>query len=57
MPDETAASSLREALSRLSSRIYAANRLDFVPVIDNMGDLVPFIADIANLRDADPTFL
>ncbi|WP_129273448.1 peroxidase family protein [Bradyrhizobium betae] len=57
IPDETASSPLREALSRLSSRIYAANRLDFVPELDNMGDLVPFVADIANLRDADPTFI
>ena len=56
IPDEAHRAALRESLSRLSSRIYAANRLDFVPEIDNMGDLVPFVADIANLQNADPTF-
>lgn len=57
LPDETLSSPLRDSLSRLSSRIYATNRLDFVPELDNMGDLVPFVADIANLQHADPTFL
>ncbi|MBB4373301.1 hypothetical protein GGD63_006123 [Bradyrhizobium sp. cir1] len=57
MPDETSASSLKDSLSRLSSRIYTTNRLDFVPELESMGDLVPFIADIANLQHADPTFL
>jgi hypothetical protein len=57
MPDEAQSSSLKDSLSRLSSRIYAESRLDFVPDIDKMGDLVLFVADIANLQDADPTFL
>ncbi|EJN12228.1 heme peroxidase family protein [Bradyrhizobium sp. YR681] len=57
IPAGSWSSSLGESLSRLSTRIYAANRLAFVPEIENMGDLVLFIADIANLQDADPTFL
>lgn len=57
MPDEAPSTSLRDSLSRLSSRIYAESRLDFVPEIDKMGDLVLFVADIANLQNADPTFL
>jgi hypothetical protein len=57
MPDEASPGSLKDSLSRLSSRIYAANHLDFVPEIEKMGDLVPFIADTANLQGADPTFL
>jgi hypothetical protein len=58
LPAARASDSLQQSLSRLSSRIYAnKNRLDFVPEIETMGELVVFIADIAKLENADPTFL
>jgi hypothetical protein len=57
LPAATASGGLRGALSRLSSQIYSSDHLEFVPEIETMGDLVTFIADIAHLKDADPTFL
>lgn len=57
MPTDSSPGSREDPLSSLSKRIYCANRLDFVPEIEKMGDLVLFIAEIANLQDADPTFL
>ena len=57
LPAAHASTSLKKALSQLSTSIYTKDRLEFVPEIATMGELVEFVADIAHLTKACPTFL
>ncbi len=49
--------SLTEALAKLSAENYPSNVFESVPEIERMDQLVEFIAEIGNLRQAVPAFL
>ncbi len=58
LPYEAGASSLKEALGRLSRSIYGdEKRLAAVPEIDSMSELIKFTARCADLVDANPAFV
>jgi hypothetical protein len=57
LPGVEALGGLKQSLSLFCSCIYSENHLEFVPEIETMGQLVAFIASIANLDNADPKFL
>ncbi len=54
LPGVEAFGGLQQSLSRLCSRFYSKGHLGFVPEIETMGQLVVFIAQIAELENADP---
>jgi hypothetical protein len=56
LPGVEGSGGLRQSLARYCSCIYTKNHLEFVPEIETMGQLIPFIAHIAELEDADPKF-
>jgi hypothetical protein len=58
--DEFAAdgsASLTEALAKVSAQYYPTNVFETVPEIERMDQLVEFVAEIADLRQAEPAFL
>ena len=56
LPSVGTSGGLRQSLARFCSRFYSKNHLEFVPEIETMGQLIPFIVRIAELEDADPKF-
>jgi hypothetical protein len=56
-PTGDGAASLPEALAALASEYYPLNVFAAVPEIERMGQLVEFIAEIGDLRQAVPAFL
>jgi hypothetical protein len=57
LPARDGAASLPEALAALASEYYPLNVFAAVPEIERMGQLVEFIAEIGDLRQAVPAFL
>jgi hypothetical protein len=57
LPGVGTSGGLKQSLSLFCSRIYSKNQLGFIPEIETMGQLVAFIARIAELEHADPKFL
>jgi hypothetical protein len=57
LPPGDGAASLPEALAGLASEYYPLNVFAAVPEIERMGQLVEFIAEIGDLRQAVPAFL
>jgi hypothetical protein len=57
LPAGDGAASLSEALAALASEYYPLNVFAAVPEIERMGQLVEFIAEIGDLRQAVPAFL
>ena len=56
-PAGRGAGSLTEALAELSAEYYPTNVFEEVPEIERMDQLVEFVAEIADLRQAEPAFL
>jgi hypothetical protein len=57
IPAERGDGSLPKALAALASEYYPLNVFEAVPEIERMGQLVEFIAEIGDLRQAVPAFL
>jgi hypothetical protein len=57
LPAGRGAGSLTEALAELSAEYYPTNVFEEVPEIERMDQLVEFVAEIADLRQAEPAFL